>query len=74
MAGLLGPARWRLTEDAQTPRLGERNEIIKRIHQGLTEQGIKRSIGDVSVHDAPDQWASCAYGLDDELKKGWRSD
>jgi type IV secretory pathway VirD2 relaxase len=40
----LGPARWRLSEDAEPTlrALGERNDIIQRIHRGLAEQRIER--------------------------------
>jgi type IV secretory pathway VirD2 relaxase len=70
----LGPARWRFSERAEPTlrALGERDDIIKRIHRGLTEQRIERSIDDFALHD----WDTSqiigrlvAFGLDDELKE-----
>jgi type IV secretory pathway VirD2 relaxase len=31
--------------------LGERNDIIKRIHRGLTEQRIERNVSDFVLHE-----------------------
>ena len=70
----LGPARWRLSERAEPTlrALGERDDIIKRIHRGLTEQRIERSVGDFALHGGDRRQIIgrlVAYGLDDELKE-----
>jgi type IV secretory pathway VirD2 relaxase len=74
LAEPLGPARWRVSERAEPTlrMLGERNDIIKRIHRGLTEQRIERSVGDFAFHDGNARQVIgrlVAYGLDDELKR-----
>jgi type IV secretory pathway VirD2 relaxase len=72
LAEPLGPARWRLSDRAEpTLRiLGERNDIIKRIHRGLAEQRIERSVGDFALHDGDArQVMGRAFGLDDELRE-----
>ena len=48
LADPIGPAGWRLSENAEPTlrALGERSDIIKRIHRGLTEQRIERSVAD----------------------------
>jgi type IV secretory pathway VirD2 relaxase len=53
LAEPLGPARWRLSQNAEpTMRaLGERNDIIRRIHRGLAKQGIDRSVTDFALGD-----------------------
>jgi type IV secretory pathway VirD2 relaxase len=74
LAEPLGPARWRLSENAEpTMRtLGERSDIIKRIHRGLTEQRIERSVSEFSLDGQqtthPIIGQLVARGLDDELK------
>ena len=49
----------------------ERNDIIKRIHRGLAEQHIERSVGDFALdegeHTPPIIGRLVARGLDDEL-------
>src|SRR6202011_1803329 len=68
----LGPARWRFSERAEPTlrALGERNDIIKRIHRGLAEQRIERSVGDFALHDGDArQVMGRAFGLDDELRE-----
>ena len=51
--------------------LGERNDIIKRIHRGLTEKGWERDISDFVLHGetepTPVIGRLVARGLDDEL-------
>src|SRR5262249_2525828 len=70
----LGPARWRLSENAEpTMRaLGERNDIIRRIHRGLADQGIERGVADFALGDrdatGPIIGRLVARGLDDELQ------
>jgi len=73
LAEPLGPAQWRLSENAE-PTLrafGEQNDIIKRIHRGLAQQRIERSVSDYVLDDrdrpAPIIGRLVARGLDDEL-------
>jgi type IV secretory pathway VirD2 relaxase len=74
LAEKLGPARWRLSQSAETTMraLGERNDIIRRIHRGLAKQGIDRSVTDFSLGDGdatgPIVGQLVARGLDDELQ------
>jgi len=73
LAEPLGPARWLLSENAESVMraLGERSDIIKRIHRGLTEQRIDRSVVDFALDggDAtpPPIGRLVTRGLDDEL-------
>lgn len=74
LAEPLGPARWHLSENAEPVMrtLGERNDIIRRIHRGLSDQHIERSVADFAV-DGEDTTRPIigrlvARGLDDELK------
>jgi type IV secretory pathway VirD2 relaxase len=73
LAEPLGPAQWRMSENAEPTlrALGERSDIIKRIHRGLAERGIERSVSDFVVDDAnatgPVVGRLVARGLDDEL-------
>src|SRR3984893_2388443 len=74
LAEPLGPARWRFSERAEPTlrALGERDDIIKRIHRGLSEQRIERSVGDFALHDRDTRQIIgrlVASGLDDELKE-----
>jgi hypothetical protein len=74
VADPLGPARWQLPENAEPllRALAQRGDIIKRIHRGLAEQRIERSVVDFT----PDSESTAqpligrlvARGLDDELK------
>jgi hypothetical protein len=74
LAEPLGPARWRLSQNAEpTMRaLGERNDIIGRIHRGLAEQGIDRSVADFAPGDGdatrPIIGRLVARGFHDELQ------
>lgn len=74
LAEALSPAQWRLSEDAEPimRALGERTDIIKRIHRGLAGQGIERSVADYALdgRDAtsPIIGRLVARGLDDEIK------
>ena len=74
LAEALTPAQWRLSEDAEPVMrtLGERTDIIKRIHRGLADQRIERSVADFALDggDATPQLIGrlVARGLDDELK------
>jgi len=70
----IAPGQWTISETAETTlrELGERGDIIKRIHRSLTERGIERgtasyvlageSIDDAVIGRLVDR------GLDDELK------
>src|SRR3546814_14045681 len=44
LADQVGPGQWTISENAEATlrELGERGDIIKRIHRGLTERGIAR--------------------------------
>jgi type IV secretory pathway VirD2 relaxase len=74
LAEPLGPARWHLSENAEPVMrvLGERSDIIKRIHRGLADQRIERSVVDFALDggDAtlPIIGRLVARGLDDELR------
>jgi len=74
LAEPLGPARWHLSENAEPVmrELGERSDIIKRIHRGLADHGIERSVADFALDGAeatrPIIGRLVARGLDDELK------
>lgn len=74
VAHQLGPGQWVVAGEAETTlrALGERGDVIKRMHRALTERGIERaasnyvlageSIGDPLIGRLLDR------GLDDELK------
>jgi hypothetical protein len=52
--------------------LGERNDIIKRIHRALAEQRIEREVGDFALYQVEARQVIgrlVSYGLDDELKE-----
>ena len=74
LAEPLGPARWHLSEKAEPVMraLGERNDVIRRIHRGLADQRIERSISDFALDDGdamrPFVGRLVARGLDDELQ------
>ena len=74
LAESLGPARWQLsgTTEPLLRALGERGDIIKRIHRGLAGQRIERSLVDFAVDNEgttqPVIGRLVARGLDDELK------
>jgi type IV secretory pathway VirD2 relaxase len=76
LAGPVGPERWRLSEEAEPTlrKIGERNDIIKRIHRSLADQRIERTVDEFALQDE----ARCqvigrlmAFGLDDELKESF---
>jgi type IV secretory pathway VirD2 relaxase len=74
LAAPIGPGRWGLAEEAESTlrALGERGDIIKRIHRGLTERGIERSTGDFAwdsdSRGDPILGRLVSRGLDNELK------
>ena len=73
LAQSVGGGQWVLGEDAEATlrKLGTRGDIIKRIHQALTGQGIERGAADYvlsgEAQDQPLTGRLVARGLDDEL-------
>ena len=69
-----GPARWVLAQDAEQRlrELGERGDIIKRLHKTLTRDGAARAPSSWALqgesHGEPVIGRLIARGLDDELK------
>jgi type IV secretory pathway VirD2 relaxase len=74
LAAPLGPGQWILAEEAESVlrALGERGDIIKRIHCGLTERGVERATSDFvwnrEAEGDPIVGRLVSRGLDDELK------
>ena len=74
LAEQIGPGQWAIAENAETTlrQLGERGDIIKRIHRGLTEHGIERGASNYVLAgeslDDPVVGRLVTRGLDDELK------
>lgn len=74
LAHQLGPGQWVMDEAAETTLrdLGERGDIIKRIHRSLTERGIERGAASYVLSaeslDLPIIGRLVDRGLDDELK------
>jgi len=74
LADQIGPGQWVLAENAEATlrELGERGDIIKRIHRGLTERGIERGASSYVLAgeslDDPVIGRLVDRGLDDELK------
>ncbi|WP_442756070.1 relaxase/mobilization nuclease domain-containing protein [Methylocystis sp. JAN1] len=74
LAAPLGPGQWMIGEEAETVlrALGERGDIIKRIHRGLRERGVERAtadfVWDSEAHSEPTIGRLISRGLDDELK------
>ncbi|TPW27704.1 relaxase/mobilization nuclease domain-containing protein [Pararhizobium mangrovi] len=73
LADEVGPGQWIVADDAQATlrELGERGDIIKRIHRGLAERGVDRGVGSyvLAGEDLPEPLVGrlIARGLDDEL-------
>jgi type IV secretory pathway VirD2 relaxase len=69
-----GPARWVLAQDAEQRlrELGERGDIIKRLHKTLSKDGATRAPSSWALegenHGEPVVGRLIARGLDDELK------
>ena len=69
-----GPARWVLATDAELRlrALGERGDIIKRLHKTLTKDGASRAPSSWALegeaHGEPIIGRLMARGLDDELR------
>ncbi|MEP7457624.1 DUF3363 domain-containing protein [Phyllobacterium sp. SB3] len=74
LADEVGPGQWTISDKAEATlrELGERGDIIKRIHHGLTERGISRSAASYVLASEslnhPVIGRLVARGLDDELK------
>ncbi|NDW07655.1 relaxase/mobilization nuclease domain-containing protein, partial [Jiella pacifica] len=74
LANEIGPGQWAISDKAEATlrELGERGDIIKRIHHGLTECGIERGAASYVLaserHNDPVIGRLVARGLDDELK------
>ncbi|MGR4932444.1 relaxase/mobilization nuclease domain-containing protein [Bradyrhizobium sp. CAR08] len=69
-----GPARWVLAADAEQRlrELGERGDIIKRLHKSLTKDSVTRAPSSWAIegerHGEPVIGRLVARGLDDELR------
>ena len=74
LAHQLGPGQWIMDEAAETTlrELGERGDIIKRIHRSLTERGVERATASYVLAgeslEVPVIGRLVDRGLDDELK------
>jgi type IV secretory pathway VirD2 relaxase len=74
LAHQLGPGQWTMDEAAETTlrELGERGDIVKRIHRGLTKRGLERAPASYVLAgeslDVPVIGRLVDRGLDDELK------
>src|SRR5581483_7842293 len=74
LAEQIGPGQWVISESAEKRlrELGERGDIIKRIHRGLAERGLERGASSYVLAgeslDEPIVGRLLARGLDDELK------
>ena len=73
LAEQVGPGQWTIGDKAESTlrELGERGDIIKRMHRALTERGIERGSADYVLAaeslDAPIVGRLVERGLDDEL-------
>ncbi|WP_333836076.1 relaxase/mobilization nuclease domain-containing protein [Novosphingobium sp.] len=74
LADEIGPGQWTISEKAEATlrELGERGDIIKRMHRALTDRGIERGaasyvLAGESLND-PVVGRLVERGLDDELK------
>jgi type IV secretory pathway VirD2 relaxase len=74
LAEQVGPGQWIIGDEAEATlrALGERGDIIKRMHRALTERGIERGSASYVLAaeslDEPILGRLVARGLDDELK------
>jgi type IV secretory pathway VirD2 relaxase len=74
LAGQVGHAQWFIRPEAETVlrEMGERGDIIKRMHRALTERGIERGSASYVLAgeslDVPIVGRLVERGLDDELK------
>ena len=73
LAEQVGPGQWMIDDKAEATlrELGERGDIIKRMHRALTEQGIERGTANYVLAaerlDSPIVGRLVDRGLDDEL-------
>lgn len=73
LAEAIGPSQWVIAKDAEPTlrELGQRNDIIKRMHRALDGQGIARGTADYvlagEAHGAPVIGRLVERGLDNEL-------
>lgn len=74
LAHMIAPGEWTIAEEAETTlrNLGERGDIIKRMHRSLSEHGIERAAAAyvlAAEHvDQPVIGRLLERGLDDELR------
>ncbi|RST86565.1 DUF3363 domain-containing protein [Aquibium carbonis] len=74
LAETIGPGQWIMAEEAESTlrELGERGDIIKRMHRALTERGIDRGLTDYVIAGEADAEPIIGRlverGLDDELR------
>ena len=74
LAQQISPGQWYLSEEAEPTlrELGERGDIIKRMHRSLTERGIERGVSSFVLAgealDDPIIGRLVDRGLDDELR------
>ncbi|MHB2266366.1 relaxase/mobilization nuclease domain-containing protein [Aliihoeflea sp. PC F10.4] len=74
LAETIGPGQWIIADEAEATlrELGERGDIIKRMHRALTECGIDRGLTDYviagEVNADPIIGRLVERGLDDELR------
>lgn len=74
LADEVGPGQWIIGDkvEATLRELGERGDIVKRMHRALTERGIERGSADYVLAaeslDTPIVGRLVERGLDDELK------
>jgi len=74
LAGQIGYSQWFIKPEAETVlrEMGERGDIIKRMHRALTERGIERGSASYVLAgeslDVPVIGRLVQRGLDDELK------
>ncbi|MBE9605726.1 DUF3363 domain-containing protein [Acetobacteraceae bacterium H6797] len=74
VAGQVGHSQWFIKPEAESVlrELGERGDIIKRMHRALTKRGIERGSADYVIAaeslDVPIIGRLVERGLDDELK------
>lgn len=74
LASEVAPGQWAMAEEAETTlrALGERGDVIKRMHRSLTERGLERATADYVLageqSDAPVIGRLLERGLDDELR------
>ena len=73
LAATIGPGQWVMAEEAESTlrELGERNDIIKRMHRALAGQGIERGAADYvlagETRGGPIIGRLVDRGLDNEL-------